>query len=682
MSLKKSTYILFFFWVFNMPAQNMQEGFNYLETGAYTEAETFFKTILTLYPDNKTARLCYGRAVGLNGNPLQASQLFASLLEEYPNDFEIRLNYGEALLWNKRFLEAKKYFGQLIIENPTNFPALLSYANTLSNLQAYQEALLYIDKALALEPNNPGALNSKKYIYLGYAYQKQQAQAYKEAEALLKENLSLYTNDKETLLNLANLYLIMDQLENAKATYSTLAENTKHTIVAHNGLALVAHLQGKNKKALEIATKAFQQMESITNLKEQQQTIERYIQTLIWNKHYKKATTLISEQIDKNPNQNWVLALRATLQTYKGDFTKSLKDYNKILENDPSSFDGNLGKANTLKALGLYKETYLAADKIDSIFKNQKDVVQFKKTLNKQFTPYIQTKTGYSEDNGNNEAITLAANLVFPVTTKLQLNGGYTFRDAKNTLTNTTATANTFTVGARYMMLPKITLNTRLGMTSVRATENEYTQFLTDVSVNIESLKKQSLDIGFKREWQDFNADLLNREIVQNTLYTNYNLSTHVNLGWFTQYNYTWQNDNNARHLLFTSLYYNLLDQPLLKTGINYQYITFKDQVPTIYFSPDQFNVVEVFAEILRNQKGKWMYHLNAATGYQFIEEEEGQATYRLQGKLGYTFSNRFNANIYGLHSNIASTTAAGFTFSEIGFQLRWDLLEQPVFRE
>ena len=65
-------------------SQNMQEGFQYLETGKFDKAEVFFQKILVDYPDNKTANLCYGRAVGLNGNAPKAVGIFTNLLEEYP----------------------------------------------------------------------------------------------------------------------------------------------------------------------------------------------------------------------------------------------------------------------------------------------------------------------------------------------------------------------------------------------------------------------------------------------------------------------------------------------------------------------------------------------------------------------------------------------------------------------
>jgi hypothetical protein len=186
----------------------------------------------------------------------------------------------------------------------------------------------------------------------------------------------------------------------------------------------------------------------------------------------------------------------------------------------------------------------------------------------------------------------------------------------------------------------------------------------------------QTLDIGYKREIQSFNADLLDREIVQNNFYANYNVSTNFNLGWFTQYFYTSQNDDNSRHLLFTSLYYNLLSKPSLKVGVNYQYITFEKQVPSIYFSPETFNAGEIFLNLIKDEAitkpNEWFYELTAATGLQYIEDQKSQSTYRFQGKLGYKFSDYCLANVFATRSNIASATAAGFTFTEVGVRLKW----------
>ncbi|MBQ0787227.1 MAG: tetratricopeptide repeat protein, partial [Oceanihabitans sp.] len=425
MKLKFFALLTLLLTAFFSHAQDMQEGFTYLETGKYAKAETFFQNILKEHPDNKTARLCYGRAIGLNGKPEAANTLFTNLLADYPTDFEVKLNYGESLLWNSNFPKAKTYFKGLIDEDPKSFPALLSYANTLSNLKEYEDALKYVDKALEVLPGNPNALTSKKYMYLGYAYQKQQSQKYDEAEALLKENLTLFDNDKDTLLNLANLYLIANRLEDAKATYAILAENPENKITALNGLALVSHLNGKEKEALQLSTQAFESLDKTTEPTLSQQTTERYAQALIWNKKFKAANTLIHSLIETNPNENWLLALRATLNIYKSDFKKSVQDYDQILVNDSTSFDGNLGNANALKALGKYEAAYTSAENTLKFYDNQKDATNFIKNLNTTFTPFYEGKTSYTFDNGDNEAFAFNNNIEFPFSTKFKILGSY-----------------------------------------------------------------------------------------------------------------------------------------------------------------------------------------------------------------------------------------------------------------
>lgn len=662
-------------------SQNMDKGFALLESGNYSKAENFFENILIDYPENKTAKLCYARAIGLQGDPEKAQIIFEELLIKYPLDFEIKLNYAESLLWNKNYSEAKTYYETLIIENDQSFPALLGYANTLSNLKIYDRALNYIKEALVLSPENPNALNSMKFIYLGYAYQKQQAQNFDEAEQLLLKNLKLFKDDKDTLLNLANLYLISKQLENAELTYKTLAEQPENKILALNGLALVAHLRNKEKKALDLSTKAFNSLTENTDHLVSQ-TTERYIQALIWNKKYKAAKRLIDSLIIEQPNENWILALRATLNIYKSDFKKSLEDYNKILGNDSSAFDGNLGKANALKALGRFDDAYSSADRTLNFYPRQKDASNFINQLNSSFTPFLESKALYSYDNGNNEAYAIQNSLNFPISTNLKVLANYNFRTTSNTITDAKATSNDFSLGLNYQLFPLITFKGIAGLISVNTNSENFNNLLIDVSFNIKSFKLQDLDIGYKRQTENFNAALLERELIQNSYYLNYNLSTTFNLGWYAQYIYTSQSDNNNKNLFFTSLYYNIFSDPSLKAGINYQHITFKDQVPTLYFSPDRFNVVEVFIDMLKNQNTTWMYSLNAAAGLQINEDDKAQNTFRFKGKLGHSFSNRFMGTIYGQYSDIASATAAGFNYTEIGVQLRWGLCNKPIFRK
>ncbi|WP_373017211.1 tetratricopeptide repeat protein, partial [Muriicola sp.] len=67
---------------------SMNEGFHLLDSGNFAGAEEFFDAYLREAPENKTALICYGRAVGLNGNPTKAISHFEALKEQYPGDLE------------------------------------------------------------------------------------------------------------------------------------------------------------------------------------------------------------------------------------------------------------------------------------------------------------------------------------------------------------------------------------------------------------------------------------------------------------------------------------------------------------------------------------------------------------------------------------------------------------------
>ena len=686
--MKFSTQLFVYFILYSSIciSQNMKEGFTYLETGKYKQAEIFFENILVSYPKNKTAKLCYGRALGLNGKGKRATTIFINLLERHPQDFEIKLNYAESLLWNENYNKAKDYYKNLLNENPKSFPALLGYANTLSNLKFFDEALKFIDKALLISPGNLNALTSKKYINLGFANQYVQNGDYKTALKILLKNLQLFNKDTEILQNIANVYLISSNYSKAEATYKTIGTSSQNKLTSLNGLALVSHLKGKNKKALEISSKAINYINKKTTAPLLKQTKERYAQALIWNRKYKKVDILIRKLNKEYPNKNWVLSLRASLNIYKSNFKKSINDYNSILTNDTTSFDGNLGKANALKASGYFLKAYKSAENTLKFYKSQKDAINFIKKLDKSFTPFVVAQASYSFDNGNNKAYSYKATSEFSFSTKFKLLGSYNYRTTNNSLSGLKADSNNVLAGVSYQLLNNTILRSLFGLTSSKTETNNFNQLIADISLKTKPFKLQNLELGYTREVQNFNAALLAENIIQNNYLINYSLNTNFKLGWFTQYYYTTQNDQNTRNLIFTSLYYNILEKPSLKAGINYQNISFKNQVPTIYFSPSKFNAYEVFFNIIKDEsitnKNEWFYELTGASGFQYIENNKMQRTYRIQTKLGYKFSERSLLTLYGSKSNIASATAAGFTFTEIGLRFKWFMLNRPFFRK
>lgn len=202
--LKKLLIYLCIFYVSLLGAQDpMQEGYSLLEAEDYPAAQTFFKEYIGVY--DKTARICYGRALGLGGAPAQALEFFMVLDADYPHDLEVELNLGEAYLWNKKTTAAQKLYADLLSRAPGNFVANLGYANALAAEQQNDLALKYLDIALALKPGDPSALVSKKYTILAKAYNHYKNGEVTNAKQTLAELLHSHPNDDQALQLMAQL---------------------------------------------------------------------------------------------------------------------------------------------------------------------------------------------------------------------------------------------------------------------------------------------------------------------------------------------------------------------------------------------------------------------------------------------------------------------------------------------
>ncbi len=661
-------------------ADDMTKGFKLLEKGDFELAESFFKAYLVEYPDNKTAKLCYGRAVGLSGEPEKANSMFKSLLVDYPGDFEIQINYNESFLWDKKFIEAEPLYKELVLENPENFGAVLGYANTLSNLKKYSKALEMVNRAIALQPENESAKVSRKYMKLGYANSYVNNQEYQKGINYLNEIFEDFPEDKDALLNLANVYLIIKDTEKAKDTYIRLATSPKDSITALNGIALAEHIGENDKEALRVAIQAKEKVNTIDDTKLKEQTYDRYVQALIWNNKYGKAKEEITVLEELYPEKNWFAALKATRGMYTADFKTSLANYDAILARDSASFDGNLGKANALFASDKIIPAYEAAFQTLKIFDKQKDAQGFIEKLNIQFTPSVEEHIAYTFDNGNNVAYSSNTSFNVPITTRLLTTLSYQYRNTENSVTLNKAQSHVLLGGISYKLMPKTNLKAIIGINNSSFTDVSYTQPVFDIKLQTQPFRLQSLDLGYQREVQSFNAELIEREIVMNHFGLNYNLGTNFKLGWYTQLMHTRQTDDNIRNLLFTSLYYNVFKKPAFKVGLNFQYITFKDQLPTIYFSPETYQAFELFGDLRGKFSDKTTYMLSAASGLQKVEEDDQTVIFRAEVGVKHQFNKRWNAEIYGKYSNIASATAAGFEFTEIGLKVKWLFLKEPFY--
>ncbi len=667
-----------------LQAQEMTPGFELLEQGEFQEAKSFFEVILKDYPENKTARLCYGRATGLSGNPVEAEKVFEELLDDYEGDLEIELNFAECLLWQKKFAEAKSYYNQLIQKEPENFAVNLGLANTLSNLKEYPTALSSVNKALRITPNQPNAKISKKYIQLAYAAQSSQYQNYDLAIELLKDNLEIFPEDKESLRTLAEVYINAGKLNKAEDVFVRLADTKEDYTRGLLGLALVAHNRNRDVEALSHAQKAKSSLGDVTNGKIYQQVTERYIQSLIWNGKYGEAEKEIEILEGRFGEETWVLSLRAMLFTYRSEFKKGIDQYQNLLAKDSTSFDGNLGEANAYKALDRWDLAAMKAKKTLNFYPNQKDASMFLRNIERDFAPTIEAKVNHTRDNGKNIANGKEVKVGLPLNLRLSLLAEGKLRNTDNEKLLEAANSQQFLAGLKLKLFPHVYLKTLGGLLQAETNLSRSEQILADLSLNAKPSSLQWLTLGYKRELQDFNASLIEENILQEHYYLNYTIATNYKLGSYHQVFYTEQSDGNNRKLYFTSLYYNFAKNPFAKAGLNYQYISFDLSRPETYFSPEKFHAVEFFVDSVKEElsarKNEWYYTATAATGLQFIDDAEKQWTYRLKFKLGYVVHEQFLIHAYAERSNIASANAFGFTFTDLGIGCKWFIAGKPIF--
>jgi hypothetical protein len=106
--------------------------------------------------------------------------------------------------------------------------------------------------------------------------------------------------------------------------------------------------------------------------------------------------------------------------------------------------------------------------------------------------------------------------------------------------------------------------------------------------------------------------------------------------------------------------------------------MSFKKQVPQTYFSPSQFSGYEAFGliENLQVPNQKLLYQLSVAAGFQRIEKEGSQSTYRVSGALGYRLMNNLDGWFYGMRSNSATSSVVGYTYTEMGFKAKYIIMK------
>jgi tetratricopeptide (TPR) repeat protein len=670
--------ILLFSWFTNFAQDELTPGFKMLETGKFADGAVFFKHYLdTKDAKNKTALLCYGRGIGLSGNVPEAKQVFNNLLERFPGDFEVSLNAAEAFMWAKEYKSAVKFYEKLLSIKPNDFAANLGYANANASLFDYKKALEFTNKALSIDPKNENAKTSRKFARLGLSDQYSKNQVYNPASALLEDILGENPKDKEALSAKAQLKVVLEKYDEAEKLYKSLLTITKGQTDVYLSLSYLAFLQKNKTLAMSYANQAVQ-----STKKHPENTLKAYlgkVMALGWNEKFNQAFSLLDSLDKVFVANNDILVKRATLNTWNKDYNISADFFKKVLEKVPSSFDANLGCADALFAQELDVESKRYVMKTLDYYPNQKDAKDFLVKLSLRHSPSITTHDFISSDKGGNSSINYQLGLEYDIIPSFRALLNFKARLAENSNEKVSSSTNNFGVGFRWRVKPIWLMTGSVNVASLSGKNKTVNHLLYDFANEFKLTKLQTLELRCQTDVQNFTAGLIDNNLTFQNFIVTYSLNTPIKIGVYSQYYYTKNSDDNSRNLLFASLYYDLKAAPVIKLGVNFNTMSFQKQIPQTYFSPSQFYSYEAFGllENLQVPKQKFLYQLSLAGGYQKIEKNDFQSTYRITVSLGYRPKNNFEALLYTMNSNSATSSVVGYSYSETGIKAKLILLKK-----
>lgn len=660
-----------------LQGQDMEQGFRQLEKGEFEKAKGFFEDILDQYPENKTGLICYGRAVGLSGDPIKALEIFNKLDGQYQNDIEVLLNKAEAYLWDKNPNDAIPIYATLIEQDSALFSAWLGSANSHSMAGNYEEAYKTIKKTLKIDAKNQQALLSRKYIVLGYANQTgMRERDFEKADQLINENLIINPEDQESLMLKGSLLMLDKQYDQSLKTFRLLKDQANSFMQQ----SLVLHLNGKNKEAFELASEALKL--EIDSPKKAFAIKHHYLNSLLWNNSIKEAKVFYENLSDEFSDTPDVLFAGAQLAMYDADFQNGVALYNAGLGLDSASFAGNLGVADAYHAMKLERKAYRAAFITDKIFEAQPDVLAFIDKLNQEHSPKVSGKyiLSASSDGSYNKLLGVGSEL--SVTPELKLGVIYETKEYLETGNSLRSSRKVLGLKGSQQINSSFKLNGGVQLMENVADESSNQSvnalfFNLDIDVRIN--KYLSLKTGYKSELLDFNRVLFLKQLKVDHLFLKSNFySAQSGLGNYTELMKSYLNDGNQRFLLFTSLYRNIGKRKYLKAGLNYLNLAFTDSKPADYFSPTSHQQIEAFIGFNYKTKSQTAFQLESAYGYQWNSVADELT---LRAKLSITQKYKsVTAELYGQYSTAANATFNGFSYQEYGIKLNVRLTDKPIF--
>ncbi len=358
----------------------------------------------------------------------------------------------------------------------------------------------------------------------------------------------------------------------------------------------------------------------------------------------------------------------AQVSMRQGNFFLAHEQVEAALEQE-RSFGAVLSLADASHALNLEGDAFRLARTALEIEPGQPDAVRFLDRLEFSHAPAASARLMHSWDNGTNQAWEYGVNSSTDLDPDLRATADASLRSVVNQGTGESANVVGVRLGLAHQWTSRVAVSAAVGVAQFRSDLAAdgiapWGMARTDLRIGI----AHRLALEYQADTFSYTAGMADDHLGLHTLAA---ISYGPVIPWvsyYTNLSVAELTDGNERGLVFASLYSDLVNQPVVKTGLNGQILGFSETSVRSYFSPSQLVNTEAFAEILAdNVDDVLIYGALAAGGVQWIEDRSSQKTYRFNARLGVRPWRSLKIVALGQTSSSASSNIAGFDYYELG---------------
>ena len=322
--------------------QLFQQGVAAGQRGDFSEAESIFRQVTEIDPNNADAYNNLGIALKDQGKLEKAITNYDQAIEIDPNNAVAYYNLGLALRRQGKLEKAIASYEQAIEIDPNNAVAYNNLGIALRNQGQLEKAIASYERAIELDPNYALA-----YYNLGNALSEQGK--LEKAIASYEKAIELNPNDALAYNNLGIALRNQGKLEKAIASYERAIELNPNNADAYNNLGIALRNQGQLEKAIASYERAIE-VDPNYALAYNNLGIALRNQGKL-----EKAIASYERAIELNPNYALAYNNLGYALQQQSRFEEAIQKYQRSLEIDPEHIlaKNNLREAERLLAIKL-----------------------------------------------------------------------------------------------------------------------------------------------------------------------------------------------------------------------------------------------------------------------------------------------------------------------------------------